>query len=125
MKTKILIVDDSALARRTYRLLLEEMGYAVDEAADGEQALERFYLDPPELVILDLVMSGMGGLEVLNKLREMNPAARILVATADIQTSTADEVKAAGAKGILNKPVRREALAGTVSTVLQGGETWN
>jgi two-component system, chemotaxis family, chemotaxis protein CheY len=125
MKNKILIVDDSALARRTLRGLLEEMGHSVEEASDGAQALERFYLNPPELVILDMVMNGMYGLEVLSKIREINSEARVIVATADIQKSTADQVRAAGAKGILNKPINRQAISDTLKVVLEGGNTWN
>jgi two-component system chemotaxis response regulator CheY len=125
MNAKVLIVDDSALARRTLRQSLESLGHTVDEATDGAQALERFFLNPPELVILDMVMTGMYGLEVLAKMREMNPAVRVLVATADIQKSTSDEVRAAGGLGILNKPVNREQLAAAISTILAGGHTWN
>src|SRR5688572_26604744 len=101
MTAKILIVDDSSLARRMTRQLLEGMGHTVEEASDGSQALERFFINPPELVILDMVMTGMYGIEVLAKMREINPAAKIVVATADIQQSTADQVRAAGAKGLL------------------------
>lgn len=125
MNAKVLIVDDSALARRTVRQALEELGHTVEEASDGAQALERYYISKPELVILDMVMSGMYGLEVLAKLREMDPAARVIVATADIQTTTADQVKAAGAKGILNKPVNRQQLAAAIQLVMAGGHTWN
>jgi two-component system chemotaxis response regulator CheY len=125
MKPKVLIVDDSALARRTLRHLLDEIGYDVEEAADGAQALERFFLSPPELVILDMVMSGMFGLEVLGKMREMNPQVRVIVVTADIQTSTAEQVRGAGAKAILHKPVKRAELAQVLKTVGEGGETWN
>jgi two-component system, chemotaxis family, chemotaxis protein CheY len=125
MNSKVLIVDDSALARRTVRQALEELGHTVEEASDGAQALERYYISKPELVILDMVMSGMYGLEVLAKIREMDPAARVIVATADIQTTTADQVKAAGAKGILNKPVNRQQLAATIQLVMAGGHTWN
>ncbi len=125
MKTKILIVDDSALARRTLRQLLEEMGHAVEEASDGAQALERFYLGQPELVILDMVMTGMYGLEVLAKIREMKPDVRVIVVTADIQKSTADQVKEAGAKGLLNKPINRVALAAALEAVLGGSDLWN
>jgi two-component system chemotaxis response regulator CheY len=125
MKSKILIVDDSALARRTLRQLLESMDHTVEEAPDGNQALERYFLNRPELVILDMVMSGMYGLEVLAKIREMNPAARVIVATADIQKSTADQVKAAGAMGILNKPINRQVLTEALKRVLDGGDTWN
>ena len=125
MNAKVLIVDDSALARRTVRQALEELGHTVEEASDGAQALERYYISKPELVILDMVMSGMYGLEVLAKLREMDPDARVIVATADIQTTTADQAKAAGAKGILNKPVNRQQLAATIQLVRAGGDTWN
>jgi len=125
MKAKILVVDDSSLARRTTRQLLEELGHEVDDAAEGEQALEHFFLRPPDLVILDLVMNGMYGLDVLAKMREMNPAVKVIVATADIQQSTVEQARAGGAKGLLNKPVGREKLNTAVSVVLSGGETWN
>lgn len=107
------------------RQSLEALGYVVEEASDGSQALEQFYLKPPELVILDMVMNGMYGLEVLAKMREMNPNVPVLVATADIQTSTGEQVKAAGAQGILNKPVNREKLGAALGTLLAGGNTWN
>ena len=125
MKTKVLIVDDSALARRTVRQALEELGHTVEEASDGAQALERYYINKPELVILDMVMNGMYGLEVLAKIREMDKDALVIVATADIQTTTADQVRAAGAKGILNKPVNRRQLSATIDLVMGGGDTWN
>ena len=125
MNAKVLIVDDSALARRTLRQALEEQGHQVEEASDGAQALERFYLNKPELVILDMVMNGMYGLEVLTKMLQMNPEARVIVATADIQTTTAEQVRAAGAKAILNKPVNRQQLTATITLVLEGGNTWN
>ena len=125
MKAKVLIVDDSALARRTVRQALEELGHTVEEASDGAQALERYYINKPELVILDMVMNGMYGLEVLTKIREMDKDALVIVATADIQTTTAEQVRAAGAKGILNKPVNRRQLSATIDLVMGGGDTWN
>jgi two-component system, chemotaxis family, chemotaxis protein CheY len=125
MNAKVLIVDDSSLARRTLRQSLESLGHTVEEATDGAQALERFFLNPPELVILDMVMTGMYGLEVLAKMREMNPAIRVLIATADIQKSTSEQVRSAGAQGILNKPVNRDQLALAIGTILAGGHTWN
>lgn len=125
MKAKILIVDDSSLSRRTLRLSLEELGHIVAEAPDGAQALERFFVDPPQLVILDMVMTGMYGLDVLAKMQELKPDIPVIIATADVQKSTADQVKAAGAKALLNKPVNRALLATTLATVLGGGHTWS
>jgi DNA-binding NarL/FixJ family response regulator len=77
------------------------------------------------VVLLDLVMTGMLGLEVLAKLREINPEVRVLVYTADIQKTTLDEVKAAGAKGLLNKPVNRDQLLAAVSKIAEGGALWS
>ncbi|HVS53161.1 MAG TPA: response regulator [Opitutaceae bacterium] len=125
MKAKILIVDDSSLARRTTRQLLEEMGHVVEEATDGPQALERYFLHHHDLVILDMVMSGMYGLEVLAKMRELNPDARVIVATADIQQSTQDMARAAGATAFINKPIGRQALSDLVAKTLRGEAVWN
>jgi len=88
MSGKILIVDDSALSRRTLRRILESAGYEVVEAHDGMAALEMYFLEKPGMVLLDLVMKGMYGLDVLVKLREMDHDARVVVASADIQSST-------------------------------------
>jgi two-component system, chemotaxis family, chemotaxis protein CheY len=124
MKAKVLIVDDSSLARRTLRAAIEELGHTVEEATDGAQALERYYINRHDLVVLDMVMTGMYGLEVLAKLRELNPDARVIVATADIQNSTIDQARAAGASAFLNKPINRQQLATAISTVLGGKTTW-
>jgi two-component system chemotaxis response regulator CheY len=126
MKAKILVVDDSGLARRMLRQMLEEMGHSVEEATDGATALERYYINRHDLVLLDMVMNGMYGLEVLAKIRELNPEVRVIVATADIQTSTRTQVRDAGASAFLTKPFNRQELSGVVSTVLEGGAIkWN
>jgi two-component system chemotaxis response regulator CheY len=118
MSATILVVDDSGLARRTMRRILEGGGYAVVEAEDGLSALERYYVDKPDLVILDLVMRGMYGLDVLAKLREMNADAKVIVVSADIQTSSRDMVAAGGAASFLNKPARAEEVLAAVEQAL-------
>ncbi len=125
MKSKILVVDDSGLARRITRKILEELGYDVEDVSDGAQALERYALGQHSAVILDMVMHGMYGLEVLIKLRELNPALPVVVATSDIQRSTREQVKEAGAAAMVNKPVNKEELAEALKIVLAGGVTWN
>lgn len=125
MNAKVLIVDDSSLARRTVRLLLEELGHTVEEASDGAQALERYFINRHDLVILDMVMNGMYGLEVLAKMRELNGEVRVIVATADIQKSTQEQVRAAGAAAFVNKPINRQELTRVVTAVLAGGVGWN
>ena len=121
MKPKILIVDDSALSRRTLRRILESTGYDVVEADDGMTALEVYFLEKPGLVLLDLVMKGMYGIDVLVKLREMDQQARVVVASADIQSSTRKMVDDAGALGFINKPFVPEQVVAAVEAALAEG----
>ena len=120
MKLKVLLVDDSGLARRSMRAMLESDGFEVVEAEDGMAALERYFIEKPDAVLLDLVMKGMYGLDVLTKLRELDAAARVIVVSADVQSSSHRLVEAAGANGFINKPVERERLLSVVRTVLEG-----
>jgi two-component system, chemotaxis family, chemotaxis protein CheY len=121
MRCRILIVDDSSMSRRIVRGILESEGHEVAEAADGLAALERYSLEKPDLVVLDMVMGGMYGLDVLQKLREIDGQARIIVATADIQSSTREMAEQAGSLAFLTKPIRRAELLSVVNSVLGGG----
>ena len=118
MSAKVLIVDDSGLARRRVRGILEGAGYDVTEAEDGMSALERYFLARPDLVLLDLVMKGMYGLDVLTKLRELDPQARVIVLSADVQTSSHEMVEQAGATAFLTKPVDADQLVAAVKSAL-------
>jgi two-component system, chemotaxis family, chemotaxis protein CheY len=120
MKVRVLIVDDSALARRNLRQILESADCEVAEAEDGLSALERYFLDKPDVVLLDLVMRGMYGLDVLEKLRQLDPAAKVVVVSADIQTSSQELVDQAGAKAFITKPFDRDEILGTLYAVLTG-----
>jgi two-component system chemotaxis response regulator CheY len=118
MSPTILVVDDSGMARRGTRRILESAGYAVVEAEDGMIALEKYFIDKPDLVLLDLVMKGMYGIDVLTKLRALDAAARVIVLSADIQTSSREMVNEAGAAAFLNKPVAAEELIEAVRAAL-------
>ena len=118
---KILVVDDSGMSRRTLRKILEPAGHEVIEAEDGIVALERYFLDKPDLVFLDLTMTGMYGIDVLNKLREMDPQALVIVGSADIQSSSREMAEAGGARGFINKPFTSEKVLSVLNRVLQGG----
>jgi two-component system, chemotaxis family, chemotaxis protein CheY len=122
MKTKVLIIDDSALTRRTLRQILENAGCEVTEAEDGLTALERYFLEKPQVVMLDLVMRGMYGLEVLEKLRELDPHARVVVVSADIQSSSQELAQRAGAKAFINKPFDKAEILTALDTALHGAE---
>jgi len=125
MTPKVLLVDDSGLARRSTRRILEGAGYEVVEAEDGMSALERYFVEKPDVVMLDLVMKGMYGLDVLSKLRELDREARVVVMSADVQTSSRALVQAAGASGFVNKPAAPEDLLGAIQRALKGGSSWS
>jgi len=125
MKAKILVVDDSGLSRRMIRRILEELGHEVEDASDGAQALERYVLNHHNAVILDLLMHGMGGIEVLQKLKELNPDLPVIIVSADIQRSTRELAKEGGAAAMVNKPATKEQLAEVLAVALAGGTVWN
>ena len=101
------------------RAILEPAGFDIVEAEDGMTAIERYFLDRPDVVMLDLVMKGMYGLDVLAKLREIDPAARVIVVSADVQDSSQRLVESAGASGFLTKPVERERVLSVIRDVLE------
>jgi two-component system, chemotaxis family, chemotaxis protein CheY len=119
--SKILIIDDSGLSRRMLRTVLEDGGYTVVEAGDGLSGIERFSIDKPDLTCLDLTMPEMTGFDVLDKLHKVDPEAKVVVISADIQQSSRDMVKTAGAKGFINKPFVPDDVLQTVGQVLKGG----
>ena len=125
MKAKILVVDDSGLARRLIRKIVEELGHEVEEASDGATALERYVLNRHDVVILDLLMHGMYGVEVLQKFKQLNPDLPVIIVSADIQRTTRDQVKEGGASAMVNKPVTKEQIEEVLGTVLSGGKVWN
>jgi two-component system chemotaxis response regulator CheY len=125
MTRRVLVVDDSGLARRRARGILESAGFEVIEAEDGMAALERYFVDKPDVVLLDLVMKGMYGLEVLTRLREMDPDARIIVVSADVQTSSHELVAQGGAAGFLVKPVDANEVLTLVRSMLGEESAWN
>jgi len=125
MKAKILVVDDSGLARRLIRKILEELGHEVEDVSDGGQALERYLLNHHDVVVLDLLMHGMYGFEVLQKLKQLNPDLPVIIATADIQKTTRELVKEGGAAAMVNKPVTKEQIAEVLEIIFSGGTVWN
>jgi two-component system chemotaxis response regulator CheY len=117
---KILIVDDSALARRSVRKMLEDAQYEVVEAHDGLSALELYFTEKPNLILLDVTMRGMDGIEVLKRIRELDAAAIVIIVSADVQSSTREMASEGGAAAFVMKPVQAPELLATVRLALQG-----
>src|ERR1700739_2173847 len=116
---KILIVDDERLVRWSLRQKCEEWGYHVVEAEAGEPGLKLAQRESPDLVLLDVRMPDMGGLEVLEQLKKNGDARAVILITADPQL---DDVKYAlklGAYDFIGKPLDFEELGITVKNALE------
>jgi DNA-binding NtrC family response regulator len=109
-KGTILVVDDEANARTALAELLRDEGYRVETAADGFKALGKVEEAAPDLVLTDLKMPGMGGVELLEKLREQDEDAVVIVMTAFGAVDTAVDAMKKGAADYLTKPLNLTEL---------------
>jgi two-component system, OmpR family, KDP operon response regulator KdpE len=116
---RVLIVDDENALRQALRTLLEVSGFAVEEAASGEEALKVFNRAPLDLVLLDINMPGIGGIETCRRLREMERRVGIVMVT--VQGTEEDKVRAldAGADDFITKPYRYRELLARIHAVLR------
>ncbi len=118
-KARILVVDDEASARGGLEKLLTQEGYRVDVAEDGESALARFNERAADVVVTDLKMPKMDGIELLKKLREQDDSVPVLVCTAFGDVGTAVEAMRAGAEDYLTKPIEFDALLVGIERALE------
>ncbi len=112
-KPRVLVVDDASLVRLYYRKILESSGYAVEEALNGLEALERVLEQPPDLAIVDVNMPQMDGLTFLATLRgQPLPAGGIPALVISTESGAQDRFAArkAGANFYLVKPIAEDAL---------------
>jgi DNA-binding NtrC family response regulator len=109
-KARILVVDDEAAARAGLGKLLQQEDYDVALAEDGKSALQVASEHPPDVVVTDLNMPGMDGVELLLKLREQDRELPVILATAQDQVETAVRAMRAGAEDYLTKPIDFDAL---------------
>lgn len=109
-KKKILIVDDSRFILAAEGKTLRENGYDVIEADNGLLAVEKARAENPDCILLDLLMPGIDGLEVLTRFRESGILAPAIILTADIQDTTRKKCIESGAAAFLNKPPRPEVM---------------
>ena len=121
-KARILVVDDELSARSGLAKLLDQEGYEVETAADGVQALALVADKAPNLIVTDLKMPNMDGMELLAKVREQYPDIPTIVTTAFGEVSSAVLAMRAGAEDYLTKPVDFDALLLAVERALQRRE---
>lgn len=121
MSKRVLVVDDSLLMRRMIADTLIEGGWeVVAEAADGQEAVQKFAEFRPEAVTMDIVMPGTGGLVALEGILKIEPSAKVVVISALNQTKTISEAIRKGAHDFLAKPFMPEQLQETMAGCLEG-----
>ncbi|HEY4211470.1 MAG TPA: response regulator transcription factor [Steroidobacteraceae bacterium] len=119
---RVLLVDDHAVVRTGFRLLLQAQSdiSVVAEAESGEAAYQRYIELTPDVVVMDLAMPGMGGLEALRRIRARHSQARVLTLSAHDDAMHARRALREGALGFLSKRSAPEALIEAITTVASG-----
>lgn len=117
----VLLVDDSLVARMLARAVVEKLhpDWAIVEVVDGEAAIAAARIHPPDVILLDVNMPGMGGIAAAGQLRALAPAAAITLVTANIQDPIRRQAEAMGI-GFLAKPLNEEALAAFLAGAMPG-----
>ena len=117
---KILIVDDEPHVRKFVSLIVRGLGTpTVIEATDGQDAVARYTADAPDLVLLDVNMQMMDGLQTLAAIQKINPDAVVVMLTSLANRQTVEECLKAGAAGYLRKDTPKEAILGELAAIVR------
>ncbi|HAO22588.1 MAG TPA: hypothetical protein DCQ37_20295 [Desulfobacteraceae bacterium] len=111
---KVLIIDDAMFTRSIHKQIVEAAGYQAIQASCGQEGLEKFNTEKPDIVMTDLLMPDMDGMEAVRKILATDPSATIFVCSADKQKYRQDEAREAGVKAFFPKPVNPEKLIETL-----------
>ncbi|MBF0565986.1 MAG: response regulator [Nitrospirae bacterium] len=116
---KILIVDDDSEIRAELSEALANVGYYVDEAASGKAALEKIVLSKYDIILLDLVMPGLSGIEVLDGIRKVSSKVKVIMITAFSTVGSAIESMKKGANDYISKPFKIEELLNILGRAIE------
>jgi DNA-binding NtrC family response regulator len=118
-KARILVVDDDSSARAALEGLLNGEGFQVDSAADGQSALERLVEHPPDIIVTDLDMPVLNGMQLLGELRGRDHDIPVIVVTSAAEVRSAVDAMRAGATDYITKPVEFDALLLSIERALE------
>ena len=110
MSVQVLVADDEALIRQSLRATLVREGFDVSVAASGNEAWLRFQEDKPDVVLLDLVLGDVDGIDVLRRMRQEAPDAKVLVGSRQLSSTELQLVPLVGAEAVANTPCARLSL---------------
>ncbi|MFC1852154.1 response regulator transcription factor [candidate division CSSED10-310 bacterium] len=119
-KTKILIADDNQAIRKLLSIFLETEGFQVVEATNGQEALDEFKKEQPHIILLDIMMPKMFGWDVLQKIKQQNPATKVIVMTAVYKKSSyrLTTMHDYGADEFITKPFELPQLLDIINVIL-------
>jgi len=115
---KVLVVDDVSTNRELLAETLTRAGFEIRAASSGEEALDAHEAWQPDLIVTDLHMPGMGGLDAIRVLRQRGSSTPVVVATASTDETTRETVRSVGAQRLLRKPHRERELLDTIAELL-------
>ncbi len=118
---RVLIVDDAAFMRLAIRNVLSKNGFmVVDDAKNGQEAIDKYMEQRPDIVTMDITMPDMTGIEALKGIRAFDPSAKVVMISAMGQESMVKEAIINGAKSFIVKPFREEHIIQTLVKVSAG-----
>ena len=107
---RLLVVDDEVIVGKRLKQIFDKMGYEVEVRTDGASAMELMEQKKFDIVITDLKMDGMDGMEVLSRVRELNPATKVIIITGYAQLETSQQAFREGVFDFIAKPFRLDEL---------------
>ncbi len=113
----VLVADDNEVAQRLCKRVLEKAGYAVLVAGDGLQAVDMALAQRPAMILMDVAMPGIDGLEAMRRIKAHIPGMPVLIASAHSMASDRERFLAAGADNVLSKPFRLADLVSVVDSL--------
>lgn len=117
---RVLVADDAIFMRATIKQMLEANGHSmVGEASDGRETIEMFKELKPDLIILDITMPGMDGIEALRRIREMDAQVKVIICSARGQQEIIAQAIQYGAEEFIIKPFKEEKLIAAIEKVMK------
>jgi two-component system chemotaxis response regulator CheY len=115
---RALVVDDNAIMRAIVGRILREAQFVVVEASNGAEAIQAFFRETPDVVLMDLNMEGLDGTAAIRGILQINPSARIVVCSATSDAHIVLNLLRLGAKGYVTKPFTPEKLLNAIDAAL-------
>ncbi|MDH3359687.1 MAG: response regulator [Desulfobulbaceae bacterium] len=116
---RLLVVDDEAIVGKRLQQVFGKMGFAVESHTNPVSAMESMQANPFDIVVTDLKMEEMDGMEVLSQAKDINPEARVIIITGYAQSETEDEAFAKGVFAFIAKPFRLDELKQVINRAIE------